>query len=285
MNTKNVLKALLGIAISAVLIWYAVRDVSLDELMGTFSQANYLYIFPALLFTFLFYWFRAVRWRYMLVPIKPVQTSQLFSITVIGFMVNNILPVRIGEVVRAYILGSRENLSKSLSLATIVVERILDGLTILSFLIPGLLLFSFPPLVKSAAIGLLLFYAGLIVFLFLLTFYSELVTRIVRRIVSPFSSNLAERLIAMLGSFCEGLKIFKTGSQIFWIFFVYDLRLGSSIAHCHDVSVFLPFLRPPLCLVYSARHRRRWGCRAGGAGICWAPADGLHNRAGDFRHT
>lgn len=218
MNKKNIAKAILGFAVSAVLIWYAVRDVSLDELMGTFSQANYLYLFPALVFTFLFYWLRAIRWRHMLSPIKQVQTSQLFSITVIGFMVNNILPVRIGEVVRAYILGNRENLSKSLSLATVVVERILDGLTILAFLIPGLLLLTFPPVVKSAAIGLLFFYACLIIFLFLLTFYAGLAARIVRRIVAPFSSVLADRFIGMLRSFCEGLKIFKSGSQVFWIF-------------------------------------------------------------------
>jgi uncharacterized protein (TIRG00374 family) len=222
MKTKNIFKAALGIVISAVLIWYAVRGVSLDELLDTVSEANYFYVLPALCLTILFYWLRAIRWRYMLVPIKPVKTSQLFAVTVIGFMVNNILPVRIGEVVRAYILGSRENLSKSLSLATIVVERILDGLTILAFLIPGLLLFSFPPLVKSAATALLLFYASLIMFLFLLTFYSAWVTRVVRRFVSPLSEKIADRLIMMLGSFCEGLRIFKTGPQIFWIF-VYTL--------------------------------------------------------------
>ena len=236
MHKKNIAKALLGIAVSAVLIWFAVRDVSLDELMGTFSQANYLYVFPALFFTFLCYWFRAIRWRYMLVPIKAVRTSQLFSITMIGFMVNNILPVRIGEVVRAYILGSRENLSKSLSLATIVVERILDGLTILSFLIPGLLLFSFPPKLKAAAIGLLFFYACLIVFLFLLTFYTELITRLVRRTISPLSSKLADQLIAMLRSFCEGLRIFKSGPQIFWIFLY---TLGIWVAAALIVMMFL----------------------------------------------
>ncbi len=256
MTKKNALKAFLGIVISALLLYYAVRDVSFDELTNALSHANYLYVLPALALTFLFYWFRAVRWRYMLLAIKPVRDSQLFTITVIGFMANNVLPVRIGEVVRAYLLGKRENLSKSLTLATIVVERILDGLTILSFLIPAfliperILLSSFPAWLKQLGIALLLFYAGLIIFLFLLNFYSGTVTRIVAKLVSPFSHQLSDRLVSMLGSFCVGLKIFKSWPQIFWIFFyTYSIWVIASLvvmlflySFHFSISRYAPFL-------------------------------------------
>lgn len=256
MSSKTAIKSFLGIAISIILLLHAVRNVSIDQLVASLSRANYWYIFPATALTFGVFWLRAVRWRYMLKGIKPVQNSQLFTITVIGFMVNNIFPVRIGEVVRAYILGKRENLSKSLSLATIVIERILDGLTILSFLIPIVLLFSLPSWLEQVGIIILLFYTGVIAFLFLLSSYCSRVTSIIERIISPFSVPFAIRTVGILQSFCDGLKIFESKSQIFWIFFYsYLIWVGASLI----IMLFLysfhfpfPFHAPFLLLVIMA---------------------------------
>ena len=146
----------------------------------------------------------------MLIPIKPVKVSQLFNITVIGFMANNILPVRIGELVRAYILGKREQLSKSLALATIIIERLLDGLTILSFLIPIVLFFSFPQWLRKAGLVFLILYVVIIAVLFLLNYFSQKIIQIIEKLIMPFSPCFAQRFEKILLSFCEGLKIFKT---------------------------------------------------------------------------
>ncbi|RLC07525.1 MAG: UPF0104 family protein, partial [Deltaproteobacteria bacterium] len=102
MNRGIKLKALIGIIFSGFFLAFAIRNVSLGQLGNAMSHANYFFLIPAVLLTLLVYWFRAIRWRYMLIPIKPIQNSQLFTITMIGFMVNNVLPLRIGEVVRAY---------------------------------------------------------------------------------------------------------------------------------------------------------------------------------------
>jgi len=250
MIKKTVFKSLLGIAVSALLLYFAVRDVNLNELIAALSQANYFYVIPAFALTIVVFWFRAIRWRYMLIAIKPVRNSQLFTITVIGFMVNNVLPVRIGEVVRAYILGKRENLSKSLSFATVIVERILDGLTIMSFLAPGIVLFSLPLWLKQMGTLLLLFYFSLIGFLFLLNSYAPQVTAAITKVVSPFSATLAKRVVAMLGSFCEGLKIFKSRSQVFWIaLYSYLIWVAASLiimlflhSFHFNVPLYAPFL-------------------------------------------
>ena len=250
------LKIFLGMVSSAFFLALALRNVSFAELLKALAQANYFFLIPSLILTFLVYSCRAIRWHYMLMPIKPVKISQLFNITVIGFMANNILPIRIGELVRAYILGKREHLSKSLAFATIIIERLLDGLTILSFLIPIVLLFSFPRWLKETGVVLLILYLGVIGFLLLLNFFSQKLIQIFEKLVSPFSPWLAQRLGRMLMSFCEGLKIFKTKKQVFWIFcFSCFIWVGSSLilmVFLYAFQINVPFYAPFLLLVIIA---------------------------------
>ena len=256
MKKSAKLKIFLGIVSSALFLALALRNVSFAEVIKALAQANYFFIIPSLVLTFLVYGCRAIRWHYMLMPIKPVKISRLFNITVIGFMVNNILPIRIGELVRAYMLGKSERLSKSLAFATIIIERLLDGLTILSFLIPIVLLFSFPQWLKQIGFIFLILYVGVIVFLFLLNFFSQKLIQIFERLVAPFSPWFARRLGRMLLSFCEGLKIFKTRKQIFWIgCFSFFIWVGASLilmVFLYAFHINVPFYAPFLLLVIIA---------------------------------
>lgn len=133
-------RLLLGFAISAAFLLWALRQISSFETVGTvLSQANYVYAIPAVAVYFVGVWFRAVRWQVLLGPLRPLSAARLFPVVVVGYMANNVLPARLGELVRAYILGEREGVSKSAVLATIVVERTFDGLTMIIFmLIAGL---------------------------------------------------------------------------------------------------------------------------------------------------
>ena len=250
------LKLFLGILSSAFFLALALRNVNFAELLKALAQVNYFFLIPSLILTFLVYCCRAIRWHYMLMPIKPIKISRLFKITVIGFMVNNILPIRIGELVRAYILGKRERLSKSLAFATIIIERLLDGLTLLSFLIPIVLFFSFPRWLKQTGLVLLILYLGIIVFLFLLNFFSQKLIQIFEKLVSPFSPWFAQRLEGMLMSFCEGLKIFKTKKQVFWICcFSCFIWVGASLilmVFLYAFHINVPFYASFLLLVIIA---------------------------------
>ncbi len=124
----------LGIAISAVFLFLAVRQVGDFGVVGTaLRDANYLYVIPALGVYFFGVWLRAARWHYLLRPLRPVPASRLFPVVVIGYMANDVLPARLGELVRAYVLGEREDVSKTATLATIAVERTFDGVAMLIF--------------------------------------------------------------------------------------------------------------------------------------------------------
>ena len=107
------------------------------------AHANYLYLAPSIALYFVAVYFRAVRWRYLLSPMKILQVGRLYPVVVIGYMANNLLPARLGELVRAYYLARREPINASSALGTLAVERVYDGMTLLAWAVvagPALLL-------------------------------------------------------------------------------------------------------------------------------------------------
>ena len=124
-----------GLIVSLVLLGFVFYQTDPGKILDSLRQAQYVYLIPALILYFIGVWIRAVRWHFLLRSIKPIDTPSLFRAVVIGYMANNLLPARIGELVRAYVLGRQENVSKAATLVTIVVERIFDGLTMLTFIV------------------------------------------------------------------------------------------------------------------------------------------------------
>ena len=123
----------LGVLISILFLWLALRGLKLGDFWSTVKQANYWWILPGIAIYFIGVWARAWRWHYLLGPIKKIPTKTMFPITTIGYMGNNIYPARAGEVLRAVILKRKEGVPVSASLATIIVERIFDGVVMLAF--------------------------------------------------------------------------------------------------------------------------------------------------------
>jgi hypothetical protein len=122
-----------------------------------------VWLLPVLASIAVRFWLTAVRWQVLLRPIKVVGLHRLFGVVMIGFMANNVLPARLGEFVRAYALGKTESLSKSLSFATIVVERVFDGFTLLAFLLVGVLFLRPGPLIVWSAVTAFCLYLGVLV--------------------------------------------------------------------------------------------------------------------------
>jgi uncharacterized protein (TIRG00374 family) len=128
------IRVLVGAGVSLLFLYWAARLVgNLGSAIESIQHANYWFVVPALVAYFAGVWLRAVRWRVLLSPLKILSTSSLFPVVVIGYMANDVLPARLGEVVRAYVLGEQENVPKTTTLATIVVERLFDGIAMLIF--------------------------------------------------------------------------------------------------------------------------------------------------------
>ena len=122
---------LFGLAITAGLLAVLLWKVDLRETGRVLRDANYAYYVPAVLVYFVALGFRSLRWHYLLSNLKSIPARRLYPVVAIGYMANNVLPFRLGELVRAHYLGEREGVSKASGLATILVERIFDGLTLL----------------------------------------------------------------------------------------------------------------------------------------------------------
>ncbi len=155
-------KLWLGIAVSAGLLYLAGRGVELEELQRSLGEVRTAWLVPVLASILVRFWLTALRWRMLLRPIKAIAVHRLFGVTMIGFMANNVLPARMGEFVRAYALGKSESLSKSLSFATIVLERVFDGFTLLAFLLVGVLARRPEPWLVWSAVGSFCLYLGVL---------------------------------------------------------------------------------------------------------------------------
>jgi uncharacterized protein (TIRG00374 family) len=123
----------LGLIVSAIFMWLALRGLSLGEVWNAVRGANFWWLIPGVAVYFMGVWARAWRWHYLLSPLKQIPTRTMFPIVAIGYMGNNIYPARAGELLRAYVLRRREGIPISASLATIIVERAFDGVVMLSF--------------------------------------------------------------------------------------------------------------------------------------------------------
>ena len=134
----------MSIIVSIVCSWLFVRNIEWSLLKNALRDANYWYVIPTLILTLLVYVVRALRWQGLLSHIKRVSVLNLLSITSIGFMANNILPARVGEVLRPFILYKKENVKFSTSVATVIVERIFDMLGLIIFTVAVIALLPHP---------------------------------------------------------------------------------------------------------------------------------------------
>lgn len=125
----------LGAVGSAVfLAVFVIVFVDFNTIGEVLADANYTYVLPSLAFYFLAVWFRSARWKFLLRPLIGRPQKSIYSVVIVGYMANNLIPVRIGEIVRSYYLSLREACSAPAAFGTVAVERATDVLALLFFL-------------------------------------------------------------------------------------------------------------------------------------------------------
>lgn len=217
----------LGLAISLLFLYFALRGLGLKDLGDALRGANYAWLLPGVAVYFVAVWVRAWRWHYLVRPVKSVPTRKMFPIVAIGYMGNNIYPARAGEVFRALFLKSREGVPISTSLATIIVERIFDGVVMLAFVflnLPELARLTadsgFVGSIQTVALwGTAAFFGALLVFL-LAAMYPEksydLVSRLVNRLLPE---RFRQTVLSLVDKFLGGLGALRSPRDALMIFF------------------------------------------------------------------
>jgi uncharacterized protein (TIRG00374 family) len=154
MSARDVGRAILGIAISIAAIALVLRSVRLDLVIDVLRTTNPVWIAVAALFIGIDVLIRAVRWQRLLAPIRHVRLRPVLGYLLIGYLANNVLPARLGELVRSHYLGDREGLSRTTTLGTIVVERIVDTVVVVAIAAFAIIVLNVRGLVTSAvAVG------------------------------------------------------------------------------------------------------------------------------------
>lgn len=130
---KRSWQLLIGVLISAVFIYLTVPSLHLGEVLQSLRTANYWWIVPGVAVYFLGLWARSWRWHYTLRHFKAIPLRRLYPLVCIGYFGNNVYPFRAGEIIRSYVLRQKEGIPISSSLATVIIERVFDGLVMLIF--------------------------------------------------------------------------------------------------------------------------------------------------------
>ncbi len=130
------LNLILGLAVSAVAVYLSFRKIDLPTLLVSLRSFQLTLLVPAIGIQILCFILKGIGWKYLLYPVKPeVAWTSTTAVLVIGLMVNDLFPAKMGELARAYFLGEKERLPKSLCLSTIMVEHLLDILILYLFAI------------------------------------------------------------------------------------------------------------------------------------------------------
>jgi uncharacterized protein (TIRG00374 family) len=216
MAVKQRLSLLLGLAASMFFLWLGFRGLAIGEIVDTLGAINPVWVAIAVPVYFVAIYVLTWRWYYLFRPIKDVSPNRLYPVVLIGYMANNLLPLRLGEIMRTYVLKRREDVPIAPTLTTIFVERVFDGLVMLSFIFAALLFVEFeePTLQTVIYVTSPLFFGAMAVFFWLafnplraLRFYTWLIDRFL-------PGPLREKAMSIVQDLMAGLVALRSGRSL-----------------------------------------------------------------------
>jgi hypothetical protein len=207
----------IGLVISVVCLVLAFQGIQLDKLWDALVGMNYAWLAIGILIWLISYVGRVYRWQLLFAPQK-LRWLKVFDALSIGYFLSNILPGRVGDLVRAFLIGQMEGVSKARSLSTVVVERLMDGLTVVFFFgLTGFFVPTIPNEARQGALGVAAMGVVGIAGLLFLTFQKELGMRWLHRLASPFPFLQRPGLWHALESLIDGFAVLRSPRPVFGV--------------------------------------------------------------------
>jgi uncharacterized protein (TIRG00374 family) len=227
-NSKARVTILTGVAFAIVFLALALRDADLETIFGILVNSD-LWFLPLVASSLMLqFWFKAVRWKYFLSPFSDVESRAVYPATVVGYLANLVLPLYLGEVARTYILSRQLELRYSSVLATVVLERVFDFLSILFFVGLVLLIDSRAPSeLRLAGQFSAIAFVTLLAFLSAFLLWTDLFKRIVLSLSSMISSKMTRALTNQLDLALVGLQSLRDLRRLPAILIASLLQWGS----------------------------------------------------------
>jgi glycosyltransferase 2 family protein len=219
MSRNVAVKILVSLAIAGALLYLASRNVPLADLRVALERFDWRWLLPAFAISFTLQVFRAWRWQLELRPLERVSLGRLWVVTSVAYMAINLLPVRLGEVVRPWLLSRRTHVTISNVVGNLVIEKTMDSIVIVFYILVGLLTTeNLPPWVRRGAIVPAVAAAVLATLVVLLWLRGEpFVDRwVVRFLPERFGAGLMRVMRALL----DGMRILPDGRLLATVFVV-----------------------------------------------------------------
>ena len=204
----------LGLAGTGLFLGLLFWRTDLRDLADALAEANYWWVVPAVAVWFVSAWVRSFRWHHLLRHITDLGTAALYPVVIIGYMANNLLPLRSGELVRAYVLGERHNVSKMSALGTIAVERVFDGIVLVSFLVLAGAFLGLNSELRVLAVTMAGGFAVLLALFLYAASSQDRARRWTQRLVGLLPRSLQDQAQALTDSFLSGLQALQSPSVV-----------------------------------------------------------------------
>lgn len=215
---------------SGLILYFVLRQIQISELKDALLHIKWEYIPYIFLLTFLGLLIKAARWHFLIIGIKKCSFRELFNGTAIGHAMNLLLPINIGELIRAHYISTKESIRMSVVLGNIVVEKLLDLVFFTIFMI-FIVFFLDNSFIKSGIFLtgaiLILIFVGALVYLLLLaktkqSSLQELIASLIGKI--PKGDAIAKYLQGGVKGFFEGQTVSKNPFHIFIILILSILK-------------------------------------------------------------
>jgi uncharacterized membrane protein YbhN (UPF0104 family) len=273
---KRNLQIALGIAVGAGLLWLLFRDTDWAKVSESIRNANPIWLLLTQVPIWGSFLARVRRWHFIVGTAEPVKFRTLFTATQIGFLANFLLPLRAGELIRAFVLAQRARISFSRSVAFVAMDRVADlfGLAACmaftlaavplvgtAVLPPGTLgneeaIRFAPSFVRTAAGSAFLALVSVVVVIVLLYANQGLMLRLNDRVVGIVSTGFARRTHALLDQFAQGLHVLRSPrdmiSAIGWSLIVWGCFVVSAVFCLEAFGLDYPWYTPFLLQVLLA---------------------------------
>ena len=213
-------KVITGVFISLAGIYWAFKDFHFFDFKRSIQQIDLLYLILATIFLWGSVWVRGLRWKWLFKESASPSVSSLYRAVLIGYFGNNVLPLRLGEILRAYIVGKENNLPKSFVFGTVVLERLMDMFALIFFGIILLILYPFEEgwvgdyILKGGSVILIVIFALIIIRRFKLKSTENKILRIFNQIMDGLLSIRKKNIIPVVIS-----------SILIWSIYLLDVYL------------------------------------------------------------
>jgi len=250
------LNFLIGIIISAAAVYLSLRKIDFQALWACLRSVNYVFLLPAVAGQISCFFLKGNGWRYLLTPAKKsISVTSTTIVLIIGLMVNNLFPAKMGELARGFLMGEREKLPKTLCLSTVAVEHLLDILILTIFFLILLPSASLPPWLQTSGTLVGFIALGMILVLFLVARHEEKFLQWINRLLAHLPERLANKIQSILNNILQGMRVLA-GRYIFYAFAALSSMWVMAFVVAYLVlaacGLFLPFPAAVMVVVFAA---------------------------------